>query len=268
MLTDPQDLQNMANRDFRDLASEEFDTRTLLRNAVDQAIARKYEDFLIVDIDSHHYETEAFAEIAEYIDDPVMRLQAKFQGIRAAASPRNRLLSGNGRPHHAVPGAQEREGAEPRHRDITLTQRWMDAIGVDMTCCFPTPMLALADCPRIEVEVALARAYNRWLCDKILAAEPRIRSMLYLPFNDPEATYEMVEEFGDRKGVIGFMVTAPHYRGVYDNAYMKTYPTLAGARPAARLPRRLHLGATRASSCPTASSPCTRWASPSTTWCT
>src|ERR1700743_3227619 len=53
MLTNPQDLQNMANRDFRDLASEEFDTRTLLRNAVDQAIARKYEDFLIVDTYSH-----------------------------------------------------------------------------------------------------------------------------------------------------------------------------------------------------------------------
>jgi hypothetical protein len=59
MLTDPNHMQDMANRDFRDLASEEFDTRTLLRNAVDQAIVRKYEDFLIVDTDSHHYETEA-----------------------------------------------------------------------------------------------------------------------------------------------------------------------------------------------------------------
>ena len=54
MLMGSQDFQGEANRDFRDLASEEFDTRTLLRNAVDQAIARKYEDFLIVDTDSHH----------------------------------------------------------------------------------------------------------------------------------------------------------------------------------------------------------------------
>ena len=80
MLTNPQDLQNQANRDFRDLAGEEFDTRTLLRNAAEQAVVRKYEDFLIVDTDSHHYETEAFKEIAEYIDDPVMRYEAKFQG--------------------------------------------------------------------------------------------------------------------------------------------------------------------------------------------
>src|SRR3954469_22728078 len=88
MLTGSQDFKSEANRDFRDLASEEFDTRTLLRNAADQAVARKYEDFLIVDTDSHHYETEAFKEIAEYIDDPVMRYEAKFQGTRAAASPR------------------------------------------------------------------------------------------------------------------------------------------------------------------------------------
>ncbi len=45
--------------------------------------------------------------------------------------------------------------------------------------------------------------------------------MLYLPFNDPEACYRMVKEFGDKKGVIGFMITAPPLRGVYDNAYAR-----------------------------------------------
>ena len=50
--------------------------------------------------------------------------------------------------------------------------------------------------------------------------------MLYLPFNDPEACYKTVQEFGDKKGVIGFMVTATHYRGVYDNAYAKTWAAI------------------------------------------
>ena len=88
MLTDPQYLQDMANRDFRDLASEEFDTRTLLRNAVDQAIARKYEDFLIVDTDSHHYETEAFKEIAEYIDDEEILIVALDRLVDGIAQQR------------------------------------------------------------------------------------------------------------------------------------------------------------------------------------
>ncbi len=36
----------------------------------------------------------------------------------------------------------------------------------------------------------------------------------------------MVEEFGDKPGVVGFCVTAPRYKGVYDNVYMKTYAAL------------------------------------------
>jgi predicted TIM-barrel fold metal-dependent hydrolase len=50
--------------------------------------------------------------------------------------------------------------------------------------------------------------------------------MLYLPFHDPEASYQIVNEFADRKGVLGFMVTATHYKANYDNAYMKTYHAL------------------------------------------
>ena len=66
---------------FRDLAVEEFDTTTLLEHAAQQAIDRKYEDFLIVDVDSHHYETESIQEIADYMDDPVLRHETKYQGM-------------------------------------------------------------------------------------------------------------------------------------------------------------------------------------------
>jgi predicted TIM-barrel fold metal-dependent hydrolase len=122
----------------------------------------------------------------------------------------------------------EKVPASP-HRDITLMQRWMDPMGVDMAVLFPTPMLNLSACPRIQVEIALSKAYNRWLCDKILDADPRIKSMLYLPFHDPAASYEIVKEFIGRKGVIGFMLTSTHYRANYDNAYMKTYAMLQEA---------------------------------------
>ena len=132
-------MQN-ETQNFRDLANQEFDTRTLLRNAVDQAIARKYEDFLIVDTDSHHYETEAFKEIAEYIEDPVMRYEAKFQG-----HSRGGITSETG-SYQELAGRITRypmrktEKVPPTpHRDITLMERWMDAIGVDMAVMFPDP---------------------------------------------------------------------------------------------------------------------------------
>ena len=60
-------------------------------------------------------------------------------------------------------------------------------MGVDYTCLFPTPMLSFGLHPQVEVEVALSRAYNRWLCERVLANEPRLISLLYLPFNDPDA---------------------------------------------------------------------------------
>jgi len=214
---------------IRDPSNEAFDTRTLLTNAARQAERRRYHEFMIVDVDAHHYETDSYEGIIEFIEDPVLRQLARYT--------KGRSLEGQIGP----PGMQEMAGritrypgrthekldiAVPPHRDITLTKRWMDALGVDIACMFPTPMLGLAMHPQVEAEVGLARAYNRWLCDTILTEEPRIKSMLYLPMNDPAAALRVVEEFGDCKGVIGFMITSTRYKPVYDNAYMKIYAAL------------------------------------------
>ena len=213
---------------LRDPAVEEFKTETLLKNASQQARDRHYEDFLIVDVDAHHYEMESLAQIIQYIDDPVLRHLAG--GGRKGAAP-NVLVSSpgfqdmGGRINRYAKRTTEKTPPEP-HRDVTLTRRWMDAMGTDMTCLFPTPMLQLGLHPQVEVEVALARAYNRWLVETVLEEDPRITSMLYLPFNDPEAAYQMVKDFGGKKGVVGFVVTAVRYKPVYDNAYMKLYGLL------------------------------------------
>jgi len=214
----------MDSTTFRDLSVEEFDTTTMLEHATQQAIQRRYEDFFICDVDGHHYESGSFAKICEYIEDPVMRDQAKYQGMGGGgiASSRGGYQELMGRVTR-YPGRRKEKTPSGVLRDIALTKRWLDAIGIDVVCLFPTPMLSLGLTPRKEVEVALARAYNRWLCEEVLAQEPRIRSSLYLPLNDPEATYQVVKEFGGKKGVIGFTIVAPHYKAVYDNAYVKTY---------------------------------------------
>ncbi|HUB96585.1 MAG TPA: amidohydrolase family protein [Stellaceae bacterium] len=221
------DTINPADVTLRDVSLAEFDTPTILKNGTEQAIKRRYEDFCMVDVDSHHYESESFSEILKYIEDPVLRHQAQFQGMgrNGITGPRGGYQDMDGRVARTV--ARHRDKIEPNtKRDVALTRRWMDALGVDITCLFPTPMLALGLTPRAEVEVALARAYNRWLVEEILPHEPRMKSMLYLPYNEPKECLRMVEDFGDKKGVIGFCITAPHYRGVYDNAYAKTYAAL------------------------------------------
>jgi predicted TIM-barrel fold metal-dependent hydrolase len=50
--------------------------------------------------------------------------------------------------------------------------------------------------------------------------------MIYMPFNDPEESLRFVRYFGDKPGVVGFMVTSARYRPVHDNVYMPIYREL------------------------------------------
>ena len=211
----------------RRMKVEEFDSGKMLAHAKKQAKDRSYKDFPIIDVDSHHYELESFNEILDYMTDPVMKQLAQMAN------------SGNSKGVGVMPGGvgyqdmggrvtryplRRIEKTEPGvHRDVSLTRRWMDAMGIDIAVLFPSPMLQLGLHPQVEAEVALATAYNRWLAERVLAEESRIRTMIYLPFNDPEASYRMVKEFAGKKGVCGFMVTAVRYRPVHHNSYMKTY---------------------------------------------
>ncbi len=208
-------------------ADSEYSQSKILTNARQQAIRRKYEDVFIMDVDAHHYESDSYDEILEYITSPILRNEIRHQGWgrNGVMSPDGTYQNMGGRIARLTGRTNEKPPAGV-HRDIGLTKRWMDAMGIDMICLFPTPMLTLGAVPRREVENELALAYARWLCDRVIGQEPRIRSMLYLPFNDPKASIRMVEEFGDKKGVIGFMITAPHRRGCYENDYMPLYAML------------------------------------------
>jgi hypothetical protein len=217
----------MDTANFRDLAVEEFDTRTLLAHANAQAVQRKYEDFFICDVDGHHWEVFNWPQISDYIEDPVLRQQAKYQGYGGGGitaptglyqEMAGRITRMDGRRPEKIPQGQQ--------RDRTLTRRWMEAMGIDAVCLFPTPMLGLPFTPKPEVEVAMARAYNRWLVEHVLAEEPGIKSSLYLPMSNPDAAYQMVQDFAGKKGVIGFTIIASTLRPVTDNLYAKTYALL------------------------------------------
>ncbi|MEP9350932.1 amidohydrolase family protein [Xanthobacter sp. KR7-225] len=213
-----------------DLNIEGFHTGEHLANARAQADARGLDDVLIVDVDSHHYETDNLAEILEYIEDPALKQLAintyAYKGATSILIDQPGYQDGGGRVTRYMERKHEKIELSSRPREVEQTLRWMDALSVDYACLFPTPMLFLGLHPQHEVEVGMARAYNRWLTDTVTPTCKRLKTMLYLPFNDPEATYRMVKEFGHKEGVIGFMVVSTRYKPVYDNAYMKTYALL------------------------------------------
>jgi predicted TIM-barrel fold metal-dependent hydrolase len=219
---------DMPRSEVRPVELDVYSQPKHLEHAAEQARARNYQDFLIVDVDSHHYENESYQEVFEYIESPVIRREA-FEGNHRRTGLLNTQVgyqNTGGRIHRQKFRGREPIPAGYKHKDIAQALEWMNAMGVDYCCLFPTPMLFLGLHPQVEVETAMCRAYNRWLCERILAHEPRIVSMLYLPFNDPDAAYKTVKDFADKKGVVGFMVTSPRYKPVHDNAYIKTYALL------------------------------------------
>lgn len=206
------------------------DTRELLAHAKRDARKRGFQDWLICDIDAHHVESVSWKEVIEYIEDPVVRQQAiHFQNERVGAPPYGlngelglRYQSVGGRIPHQD-GPREAVAETDVHRDVTLTRRAMESLAIDYMVVFPTSMLFLGMHPQPDMEVWLGGAYNRWLVDKLLSADDRIKSLVYLPFNTPEEAERTVEEFADAKGVIGFCITSTRHKPVHHNDYMRLY---------------------------------------------
>ena len=209
------------------------DTREILARARRQADQRKFDDLFIVDMDSHHTESESWADIIGYLDDEVIRSQAlDFIKNRTGTPPYGlngdlalRYQDCGGRiPHQAA----RRETAEQNglHRDVVLARRAYESMSIDRQIVFPTPLLFLGMHPQFDMEPLLGNAYNRWTVDTLLAQDKKLKSMAFLPFNDADEALKTVEEFGDAPGVVGFMVTSVRNKPVHHNRYMKVYRAL------------------------------------------
>jgi hypothetical protein len=220
-------MEQLVAEHGRMVSVEELNTTKLLAHASQQALKRKYDDMLIIDCDAHHYENESYGEWLDFMENPVLK-----QLVTAGRSFGRRAIV----PHNI--GYQDMGGRVPRyplrssektvkgakHRDVQLGQRWMDAMGVDYSCVFPTGMLNIGLHPQKEMESDLCWGYNRWLTEKVLPeSDGRLFSALSMPFSDPDESLRHVETFGHRPGVTGFMVTTVRNLPVHDNAYMKVY---------------------------------------------
>ncbi|MGE3645993.1 MAG: amidohydrolase family protein [Beijerinckiaceae bacterium] len=206
------------------------DTRDILAHARRVARQRGLQDWFVVDIDAHHVETVHWGEVVKYIEDPVIRETAMmFHQDRHGAPPYGlngdlglRYQGVGGRIPHQE-GVREKVDDTSVHRDVTLTRRAMDSLGVDVMVVFPTPMLFLGLHPQPEMEVWLSRAYNRWMVDNILSADDRIKFLAVLPFNTPHEAERVVAEMSKQKGVIGFCVPSTRHKPVHHNDYMRLY---------------------------------------------
>ena len=59
--------------------------------------------------------------------------------------------------------------------------------------------------------------------ERILPEDDRLKGLLYLPFNTPEACVEQVQRYAQVDSVIGFAVCSTRNKPVHHNSYMKLY---------------------------------------------
>ena len=221
-------------RDVQEITVQ-TDTREILANVRRDTERYGLDDYFIVDVDSHHVELDTWGEVLSHIEDPVLRYNAQaiaknwpYAGNLAMSNhaPGLTLQDVAGRIPHQAQLAEHVPPHPTEHRDLTLVRRAMEAMSIDVQVVFPQPMLGIGMHPSAQTETELVTAYNRWFTERILAHEPRVKSMLALPFRDPEACLRTVREFGETPGVVGFLVTSQRQANVASSGYMRLYAEL------------------------------------------
>jgi uncharacterized protein len=199
-----------------------FDIQSHLAHASRQARERNFQDVLIVDVDAHRRELHLWEELTPYIEDPVIRYKA-LEGnlLHSHSHPRGPQVAGR----IWTPRESRRTQADI-HNDVSEVVETMEGMGIDAQIIFPTQLLQLGVQPDPDLEVAVSWAYSRWLTDKITPQDPRLKIMVYLPVGNPEACLRAIDQFGDKPGVVGFMITTPRYVPVHDNRLMPVYAAL------------------------------------------
>lgn len=220
------------------LATQEITTRThtaeILAHARRDTERYGLDKVFICDVDSHHAELNSWKDIISYVEDPVLRDTAQQMMVHRPQAGQLALSNykaglalqdvGARIPHQS--GLAEPVPDTGDNRDVELVRRAMDAMAIDVQVVFPQPMLEIGLHPEPGIAVQLMKAYNRWFVEHILPKDPRIKTMLGLPFEDPEASLETIREFGDHPDVLGFLVTSQRHAGVHRNEYMPLYAEL------------------------------------------
>jgi hypothetical protein len=214
--------------------------RPLLANAERDATERGLRDVLVVDADLHLHGLPSSEEVRRHVRHA--NLQRLFTRWNAEIPrPRGDRWVGGRVKFPPAEGPSTSRGAsaavaEGRHPTAATLLESMDQLGVDYGIVFHTPLLYLAQHPEVEVETELAAAFARWLVEEVLQGADRLSTLLYLPITDPKVSVRMIEEFGDRPGVAGFLITAVNYLPLHRNEYMPVFAALEERR----LPLAVH----------------------------
>ena len=92
----------------------------------------------------------------------------------------------------------KRGGADPHIRI-----KDMDREGIDIAVLFATVASSFCVLKSLDFELAMIRAYHRWLADYCSAYPGRLRGVAVMPMRDPSLAASLIREIADEPWVVG-----------------------------------------------------------------
>ena len=199
---------------------------------------------LIIDADTHADETEetwSFLEPGEKHLEPMTLSPARAGGSEASIKGYNRYWAIDGQMRVRRVRDDVRTGTIQGVRELTdipARLRQMDDLGVDIQVIYPSLFLSQVSA-RAETEVALCKAYNRWMAQKFALGGGRLRWVAPLPLLTMSAALEELE-FVAENGACGILKKGRECGGrLPSDSYF--FP-LYRAAEVANMPICIHLG--------------------------
>lgn len=172
--------------------------------------------------------SEAPRRVGVRVIDGDGHIQEDLAAIVAHMPPEYRRILGSN-PQNAFPPLDHMHSGRavetPPQRDgrpVVGPEGWaafLDDVGIERTVLYPTRALAYGHVESLDYAVVLARAYNDWLAETYLEADPRFKGVAIIPMQDPEEAVAELRRAVTELGMLGGMMPS------------NGLPQLLGAKP-------------------------------------
>ncbi len=173
---------------------------------------------MLVDCDIH-LGYQSLADLLPYLDGPTRELVAN-SGTNGLAMPSYPWNHPSGWIRQDVYERGTSAGDFPYLSLDLLRERHLDAYDVALGIVEPDEGAAFAILPNAQLAARLCSAYNDWLLERWLQEEPRLRGMIVVPAQWPDAAAREIRRVGERAEFAGIFLPGaariPYGNPVYD----------------------------------------------------
>jgi predicted TIM-barrel fold metal-dependent hydrolase len=174
---------------------------------------------LLVDCDIH-VGYESISDLLPYLDAPTRELVVN-SGTFGLAMPSYPWNHPTGWFRHDVYERDTGQGADFAYLTLdTLRERHLDVYDVTLGVVEPDEAASFSIIPNAQLAARLCTAYNDWLLERWLQEEPRLRGMLVVPAQYPEAAAKEIRRLGGRDEFVGVFLPGgariPYGNPTYD----------------------------------------------------